>query len=162
MIFIPEGFCSRLPGGHPLVVVPTTRLLPQAEGGSHAITTTEKHEFLGVQMGFLNSQGDTMIACIHDCHGWFKQMQWWLPKIGMHSAQQVRLPSHLGAMLEMDYLPFRLSESPPSWHCDLQWTLLHGHLWHGEQLPILAVPLSFWGAVAASRLADESRPSRRR
>ena len=61
MILIPEEFCSGLPGGLQLLI-PTTWLIPQAAGGSHAITTAEKHEFLGVQLGFFNSQGGTMIA----------------------------------------------------------------------------------------------------
>ena len=66
-------------------------LIPKAEGGSHAIPITEKHEYLGVQMGYHNFQRDTMKARLQACKVRFKQMQPWFTKNGMHSAQKVAL-----------------------------------------------------------------------
>ena len=66
-------------------------LIPKAEGGSHAIPIKEKHEYLGVQMGYFNFQRDTMKARLQACKVRFKQMQRWFTKNGMHSAQKVAL-----------------------------------------------------------------------
>ena len=57
-------------------------LIPKAEGGSHAIPITEKHEYLGVQMGYHNFQSDTMKARLQACKVRFKQMQRWFTKNG--------------------------------------------------------------------------------
>ena len=62
-------------------------LIPKAEGGSHAIPITEKHEYLG----YHNFQRDTMKARLQACKARFKQMQCWFTKNGMHSAQKVAL-----------------------------------------------------------------------
>ena len=65
--------------------------IPKDDGTFHEIPIKEKHEYLGIQMGYFNFQRDTMKARLQASKLRFKQMHRWFSKNSMHAAQKVAL-----------------------------------------------------------------------
>ena len=65
--------------------------IPKEDGIFHEIPIKEKHEYLGIQMGYFNFQRDTMKARLQASKLRFKQMHRWFSKNSMHAAQKVAL-----------------------------------------------------------------------
>ena len=65
--------------------------IPKDDGTFHEIPIKEKHEYLGIQMGYSNFQRDTMKARLQASKLRFKQMHRWFSKNSMHAAQKVAL-----------------------------------------------------------------------